>query len=97
MALADIHTNTSSLMTDGLLRDRGLIGGEWVNAESGATFAVSDPATGETIAKLPRMGAAETRAAIDAAHEALPAWRGDAGRRPRPDPAPLVGADGRAR
>ena len=67
MALADIHTDTSSLLTTGLLRDRALIGGEWVNAASGATFAVTDPATGETIANLPRMGATETRAAIDAA------------------------------
>jgi succinate-semialdehyde dehydrogenase/glutarate-semialdehyde dehydrogenase len=75
MALADIHTDTSSLLTDGLLRDRGLIGGEWVTAESGATFAVTDPATGETIAQLPRMGAAETRAAIEAARDALPVWR----------------------
>ncbi|MFZ0387403.1 MAG: aldehyde dehydrogenase family protein, partial [Solirubrobacteraceae bacterium] len=67
MALADIHTDISSLTTDGLLRDRGLIAGEWVNADSGATFPVTDPATGETIATLPRMGATETRAAIDAA------------------------------
>ena len=79
MALADIHTDTSSLLTDGLLRDRGLIGGEWVTAESGATFAVTDPATGETIAQLPRMGAAETRAAIEAARDALPAWRATPG------------------
>ncbi len=73
MALADTHTD--ALRGDGLLRDRGLIGGEWVNADSGATFAVTDPASGETLAALPRMGAAETRAAIDAARDALPAWR----------------------
>src|ERR1700729_2017092 len=75
MALADIHTDTSSLLTDGLLRERGLIAGEWVNADSGATFPVTDPATGETIVSVPRMGAAETRAAIDAARAALPAGR----------------------
>ena len=90
MALADIHTDTSSLLADGLLRDRGLIGGEWVDADSGATFAVTDPATGETIANVPRMGAAETRAAIDAARGGAAGLARDAGRRPRADPAPVV-------
>ncbi len=75
MALADTHTDASSLLAGGLLRDRGLIGGEWVKADSGATFAVTNPATGEGIAQLPRMGAAETREAIEAARAALPAWR----------------------
>src|SRR5690606_38274325 len=38
------------------------------------TFDVINPATGETLATLPEMGAAETSAAIDAAHRAQPAW-----------------------
>ena len=37
---------------------------------------VTDPATGAVIADVPRMGAAETRRAIEAAHRALPGWRG---------------------
>ena len=49
--------------------------GEWIDADSGATFPVSNPATGETIADVPRLGAAETRRAIEAAARALPAWR----------------------
>ncbi len=44
-------------------------------ADSGETFPVENPATGETIAEVPRMGAAETRRAILAAQEALPGWR----------------------
>jgi succinate-semialdehyde dehydrogenase/glutarate-semialdehyde dehydrogenase len=44
-------------------------------SDSGEEFAVDDPATGETIQHLPRMGAAETTRALRAAEEALPAWR----------------------
>ncbi len=58
-----------------LLRDRGYIDGAWASADSGATFPVHDPATGEVLAAVPRMGAAETRRAIEAAAAALPAWR----------------------
>lgn len=48
------------------------IDGEWVT--SATTFPVRDPATGETVANVPNLGAAETRRAIDAAAKALPAW-----------------------
>jgi succinate-semialdehyde dehydrogenase/glutarate-semialdehyde dehydrogenase len=47
----------------------------WVNAKSGATINVDNPATGEIIGTVPKCGAAETRAAIEAAEKALPAWR----------------------
>jgi succinate-semialdehyde dehydrogenase / glutarate-semialdehyde dehydrogenase len=65
----------STLSQDLLLR-QAYVGGAWVDADSGATFAVADPATGRTIAEVPRMGAAETRRAIAAAQRALPSWRG---------------------
>jgi succinate-semialdehyde dehydrogenase/glutarate-semialdehyde dehydrogenase len=58
-----------------LLRDRGYIDGAWAGADSGATFPVYDPASGEVLARVPRMGAAETRRAIEAASAALPTWR----------------------
>jgi succinate-semialdehyde dehydrogenase / glutarate-semialdehyde dehydrogenase len=45
-------------------------------ADDGAEFPVEDPATGETITTVPRMGAAETERALRAAEDALPAWRG---------------------
>jgi succinate-semialdehyde dehydrogenase / glutarate-semialdehyde dehydrogenase len=57
------------------LVERAFIGGAWVGADSGATFAVTNPATGETLGSVPDMGAAETRRAIDAAEKALPLWR----------------------
>ena len=44
--------------------------------DSGETFAVDNPATGETVHEVPRMGAAETKRALAAAEAALPAWRG---------------------
>ena len=43
-----------------------------IASDSGETFPVDNPATGETIANVPRMGAAETRRAIARAEEALP-------------------------
>jgi succinate-semialdehyde dehydrogenase/glutarate-semialdehyde dehydrogenase len=46
-----------------------------LEADSDDTFAVEDPATGETLAELPRMGAPETRRAIERAEAALPRWR----------------------
>src|SRR3954454_16501776 len=46
-----------------------------VASDSGEAFGVDDPATGETIAEVPRMGVAETRRAIARAEEALPKWR----------------------
>ncbi|HEX5415721.1 MAG TPA: NAD-dependent succinate-semialdehyde dehydrogenase [Chloroflexota bacterium] len=50
------------------------INGEWQEALSGKTFAVRNPATGEVIAEVADGGVAETRAAIEAAHAAFPAW-----------------------
>jgi len=47
-----------------------------LESDSGGAFPVDDPATGETIREVPRMGAAETVRALRAAEEALPAWRG---------------------
>jgi succinate-semialdehyde dehydrogenase / glutarate-semialdehyde dehydrogenase len=46
-----------------------------LESDSGETFAVDNPATGETFAHVPRMGVAETRRAIARAEEALPTWR----------------------
>ena len=63
------------LKDSGLFRTRCLVGGEWADADSGATIAVHDPATGAPLGTVPKMGAAETRRAIEAANAAWPAWR----------------------
>ncbi|MBC8727576.1 NAD-dependent succinate-semialdehyde dehydrogenase [Paraburkholderia sp. UCT2] len=65
----------NSLQHPGLLRERAYIDGQWRNADDGATLDVYNPSTGELIANVPNMGAAEARAAIAAAHRAFPAWR----------------------
>ncbi|NEI57362.1 succinate-semialdehyde dehydrogenase [Rhizobium leguminosarum] len=57
-----------------LLRDAGYIDGVWTSGDATKTFDVLNPATGKLLASLPDMGAAETRAAIDAAHAAQPGW-----------------------
>jgi succinate-semialdehyde dehydrogenase / glutarate-semialdehyde dehydrogenase len=59
-----------------LLRSQAYVAGEWIDADTGHTFPVLDPASGETLADVPRLGAAETRRAIDAAAEAQPGWGG---------------------
>ena len=64
-----------SLSDPALLRSDCLLDGAWTGAASGARLAVTDPATGAEIARVPAMGAAETEAAIAAAEAALPAWR----------------------
>jgi succinate-semialdehyde dehydrogenase / glutarate-semialdehyde dehydrogenase len=64
-----------SLKDSKLFRQSNYIDGAWVNARSGATINVDNPATGEIVGTVPKCGAAETRAAIEAAEKALPAWR----------------------
>nr|MCU0987077.1 aldehyde dehydrogenase family protein [Acetobacteraceae bacterium] len=58
-----------------LFRQACLVGGKWVQADSGRTVPVRNPATGEVIGEVPAFGRAETRRAIEAAEAAFPAWR----------------------
>tara|TARA_R100000900_G_scaffold146524_2_gene137198 strand:+ start:67007 stop:68479 length:1473 start_codon:yes stop_codon:yes gene_type:complete len=58
-----------------LLQTRAWIDGAWVDADDGATFAVKNPATGETICDVAKTGAAETRRAIEAAERAMQDWK----------------------
>jgi len=62
-----------NLKDPSLLRDQCLIAGEWVSAEQ--TITVTNPANGEAVGRVPKLGAAETRRAIEAANAAWPAWR----------------------
>ena len=56
-----------------LFRQACYIDGVWIEARD--VIAVDNPATGETIGTVPRLGRAETRQAIEAAARAFPAWR----------------------
>src|SRR5579859_526573 len=53
---------------------KSFIGGEWVDAASGATMDVINPATGDTIADVPSCAAEDVDRAVEAAKKALPAW-----------------------
>ncbi len=64
-----------TVVASDLLRTQAYVDGRWVDADAGDTFPVLNPATGEMIAEVPRLGAAETRRAIEAAQRALPAWK----------------------
>ena len=58
-----------------LFRQQCFINGQWIDASSGETIDVTNPATGEVLGTIPKMGAEETKQAIDAANAAWPAWR----------------------
>ncbi|GGG09304.1 NAD-dependent succinate-semialdehyde dehydrogenase [Rhizobium wenxiniae] len=64
-----------NLNLSSLFRQEGLIGGTWVSAQSGKTVDVTDPASQTVIGTVPDMGGDETRAAIEAANKAYPAWK----------------------
>ena len=55
--------------------NQNFIGGAWVDAQSGATDAILNPATGATIAAVPASEAADVDAAVAAAKDAFPGWR----------------------
>ncbi|MFN4208783.1 MAG: aldehyde dehydrogenase family protein, partial [Agrobacterium albertimagni] len=66
---------TDKLKDPTLATDKSLVGNEWLAAsQSGKTFEVTNPATGEVIAVLPDVSKAEVTKAIDAAHSAQKAW-----------------------
>ncbi|MDB5981707.1 MAG: gabD [Pseudomonas sp.] len=58
-----------------LFRQQAFVDGVWLDSDSGQTIKVNNPATNEILGTVPKMGAAETRRAIEAADKALPAWR----------------------
>ncbi|GAA0581278.1 NAD-dependent succinate-semialdehyde dehydrogenase [Halomonas salifodinae] len=64
-----------SLQESTLYRPFAYIDGSWVAADSGEQIEVTNPATGERIGQVPRLGRGETERAIEAAEAAFPAWR----------------------
>ncbi|CAG1019037.1 partial Succinate-semialdehyde dehydrogenase [NADP(+)] GabD, partial [Burkholderiaceae bacterium] len=70
----DTKTSPLAALSDtSLLKTDALIAGEWTRGA--ARFDVHDPATGQKLADVANLGAAETQAALDAANKAWPAWR----------------------
>ena len=68
--VSGIHLQDAALFSE-----QCYVGGDWVDADSGRSFDVTDPATGQPIGVVPAFGTAETRRAIEAANAAYPAWR----------------------
>ena len=62
-------------MSIAVSRTQNFVGGEWVDAVEGETMEVLNPATGETIAEVPRGSEADVDRAVEAAKKALPEWR----------------------
>ena len=63
-----------SLSDPGLLKSQAYIGGQWVNADDGATIDVTNPVNGELVSTVPKLGAKETARAVAAAAAAMPEW-----------------------
>ncbi len=70
-----VPTSLPDLDDPGLLQAQAYIDGQWVDADSGETFAVENPANGELLAEVACCGGAETKRAIEAAAKAYEQWR----------------------
>src|ERR687890_1413517 len=75
MTYMDITTGTRAIKDPKLFRQQAYVDGAWIDADSGGTIPVDNPATGDVVGTVPKLGASETRRAIAAAEAALPAWR----------------------
>jgi succinate-semialdehyde dehydrogenase/glutarate-semialdehyde dehydrogenase len=73
--MSSIAASGVSLTDSTLFRQSCYVDGGWMDAASGASVAVDNPASGEIVGTVPKFGAAETRKAIEAANRAFPEWR----------------------
>ncbi|WP_202757669.1 NAD-dependent succinate-semialdehyde dehydrogenase [Delftia acidovorans] len=64
-----------ALRDPSLLKNLCLIDGQWLAADDGSRIDVHNPATGESVGHVPRMGEAETQRAIAAAERAFTLWK----------------------
>ena len=65
---------TLTLNDSSLIKSQSYIDGQWVDADSGDTLAVTNPANNETLVEVAKCGTAETRRMIEAAEVAQRAW-----------------------
>ncbi|KAM0323299.1 hypothetical protein ACHAQA_008891 [Verticillium albo-atrum] len=73
-------TLASTLKDPSLLIEKSYIDGEWVASHSGATFEVTNPATGQVIGRCPESTKENLDTAIQSASEAFHSWRAQSGR-----------------
>ena len=73
--MLDTVTDLRNMLKDpSLLATKAYVAGEWIEADDGATFAVTNPARGDVIVNVPDLGRAETARAIAAAEAAMKDW-----------------------
>ncbi|OOY26120.1 succinate-semialdehyde dehydrogenase (NADP(+)) [Thioclava sediminum] len=79
--MLDDKTDLKSILKDpSLLATKAFVAGEWVDADDGTTFDVTNPARGDVICTVPDLGRAETARAIAAAEEAMKDWAARTGK-----------------
>ena len=79
--MLDSVTNLASLLKDPtLLVTKAYVAGQWIDADDGTTFPVTNPARGDVICQLPNLGRAETARAIAAANVAMKDWAARTGK-----------------
>jgi succinate-semialdehyde dehydrogenase/glutarate-semialdehyde dehydrogenase len=79
--MLDSVTNLASLLKDPtLLVTKAYVAGQWIDADDGTTFPVTNPARGDVICHLPNLSRAETARAIDAAQKAMKDWAARTGK-----------------
>ena len=73
--------NIRKLLKDpSLFKEEAFINNQWVKSSSGASFPINNPATGEIIAQVANLGAADAEKAIAAADKALSKWKAITGK-----------------
>ena len=73
--MLDSVTNLRDLLKDpSLLVTKAYVAGEWVDADDGTTFPVTNPARGDVICEVPNLSRVETARAIAAANAAMKDW-----------------------
>jgi succinate-semialdehyde dehydrogenase/glutarate-semialdehyde dehydrogenase len=78
--LDSVATLGAMLKDPSLLVTKAYVAGEWIDADDGATFPVTNPARGDVIARVPDLGRAETARAIAAADKARHEWAARTGK-----------------
>ncbi len=73
--MLDTANDLRSILKDAsLLCTKAFVAGEWVDADDGKTFEVTNPARGDVICSVPDLSRKEVARAIDAAHDAMKGW-----------------------
>ncbi|MFT7057926.1 MAG: succinate-semialdehyde dehydrogenase/glutarate-semialdehyde dehydrogenase [Pseudorhodobacter sp.] len=73
--MLDTATDLRAMLKDpSLLATQAYVAGEWIDADDGSSFAVTNPARGDVICHVPNLGRAETARAIAAAAAAMKDW-----------------------